>query len=65
MTYLSLQDQVLPFPVLEHLEGLQGADDVHWVNGCLLADLLDGDLLPLELVEVAQQHLLPVGPVAD
>lgn len=37
--YLSLQHQVLPLPVLEHLQGLQGADNVHRVDGRLLADL--------------------------
>jgi hypothetical protein len=37
--YLSFQYQVFPLPVLEHLEGLQGADDVHRVHGRLLADL--------------------------
>lgn len=37
--YLSLQHQVLPLPILEHLKGLQGADNVHGVDGRLLADL--------------------------
>ena len=37
--YLSLQYKVLPLPVLQHLEGLQGADDVHRVHRRLLADL--------------------------
>ena len=38
-TYLSLQDEVLSLPVLKHLQGLQGADNVHWVHRGLLADL--------------------------
>ena len=37
--YLSFQYQVFPLPVLEHLEGLQGTDDIHWVHSCFLADL--------------------------
>lgn len=37
--YLSFQHQVFSLPVLEHLEGLQSADNVHWVHRRLLADL--------------------------
>lgn len=38
-SYLSLQHQVLSFPVLEHLERLQGAHNVHWIDSSLLTDL--------------------------
>ena len=43
-SYLSLQHQVLALPVLEHLQGLQRAHDVHRVYRRLLADFwwMDG-----------------------
>ncbi len=40
--YLSLQDQMLPFPVLEHLKWLQRTDNIHRIHCRLLTDLWTG-----------------------
>ena len=36
---LAFEHQMLALPVLEHAEGLQGADNVVRVDGCLLANI--------------------------
>lgn len=62
---LLLEDDVLALPVLHHAEGLQRADDVVRVDGHLLTDVFDGELLAAEVAEVLQQHVLPVAAVRD
>lgn len=38
-SYLSLQHQVLPLPILQHLQRLQGTHNVHWIDSSFLTDL--------------------------
>lgn len=38
-SHLSLQHQVLPLPILQHLQRLQGTHNVHWIDSSFLTDL--------------------------
>ena len=62
---LSLEYQVLAFPVLDHSHVLQGADDVVRVDAHLFAEGFDGDLLFRVVADVLQQDVFPVCAVGD
>lgn len=62
---LLLEDDVLALPVLDHAHGLQRAHDVVGVDGHLLADVFDHELLAAEVAQVLEQHVLPVRAVRD
>lgn len=44
-SYLPLQHQVLSLPILQHLQRLQGAHNVHWIDSSFLTDLCASQIL--------------------
>lgn len=60
-----LEDNVLPFPVLHHAQGLECAHNVVGINGHFLAKILDGYLLAREGADMLQQDIFPIRPVGD
>lgn len=57
-------DEVVPLPVLDEGQGLQGGHDVVRPDGGAVADLLDGQVVPVRVQRV-QDHARPVAAVAD
>ena len=55
---LLLQNHVLAFPVLDHAQVLQGADNVVRVDSHLLAKVLDRELFLRVIANVFQDHIL-------
>ena len=54
---------MLPLPVLDHAEHLEGGDDVVGVDAHLLAEELDRELLVgAAVADVLQDDVLPVRP---
>jgi len=64
---LSLNDDVLPLPVLEQAVVLQSADNVVTCQTTFLAQLFDrSSVLPgIVLEEVRQDYVLPVAAIGD